>query len=228
MKNDKWLDLTNGVCWSIIFSLAAIIMSIAALADTHPRVLYSADGKTVVLGFDYIGVIVGVLALLVTCLVAWNIWQVFDTKNTVSKAEEVSERIQEFEKKLERCKNLHKPFIAYTVGLRHFDTQRYSSAIHYFFSMIEMYVDYDIEYNNYLKDAADNIISCIKKEPWNYKNRIFIDRVDGIIRDLRKHSNSITNIELRLRSVRKELEPLCGEDVPNPYPIQHPQNLTTE
>lgn len=87
MKNDKWLDLTNGVCWSIIFSLAAIIMSIVALADTHPRVLYSADGKTVVLGFDYIGVIVGILTLLVTLLVAWNIWQVLDSGRKIQEIE---------------------------------------------------------------------------------------------------------------------------------------------
>lgn len=87
MKNDKWLDLTNGVCWSIIFSLAAIIMSIVALADTHPRVLYSADGKTVVLGFDYIGVIVGILTLLVTLLVAWNIWQVLDSRRKIQEIE---------------------------------------------------------------------------------------------------------------------------------------------
>lgn len=80
MKNDKWLDLTNGVCWSIIFSLAAIIMSIVALADTHPRVLYSADGKAVVLGFDYIGVIVAILALLVTFLVAWQIYNSLSVK----------------------------------------------------------------------------------------------------------------------------------------------------
>lgn len=86
MKNDKWLDLTNGVCWSIIFSLAAIIMSIVALADTHPRVLYSTDDKTVVLGFDYIGVVVGILTLLVTFLAAWNIWKTIDTKNEIQRA----------------------------------------------------------------------------------------------------------------------------------------------
>ena len=87
MKSDKWLDLTNGVCWSIIFSLAAIIMSIVALADTHPRVLYSADDKTVVLGFDYVGVIVAILALLVTFLVAWQIYNSLSLKERTENVE---------------------------------------------------------------------------------------------------------------------------------------------
>ncbi|MGM9805855.1 MAG: hypothetical protein ACI3Z7_05405 [Candidatus Aphodosoma sp.] len=225
MKNDKWLDLTNGVCWSIIFSLAAIIMSIVALADTHPRVLYSANGKTVVLGFDYIGVIVGILALLVTCLVAWNIWQVFDTKNTVRKAEEASEKIQEFEKEIERNKNIHRPYLAYNEGMRYFDAQNYSSAVNYFLSMVEMYVDYEIEFNNFMSTAIDNAIICVQKEPWNFRHRLFIDRVDNAVGRLRKLNNTITPLDAQLSRIRKELEKICEEKIPNPYPLPGEQNV---
>lgn len=94
MKNDKWLELTNGVCWSIIFSLAAIIMSVVALAHTHPRVLYSADDKTVVLGFDYIGVIVAILALLVTFLVAWQIYSTIRATRQIENVEEDFEELK--------------------------------------------------------------------------------------------------------------------------------------
>lgn len=107
MKNDKWLELTNGVCWSMIFSLAAIIMSIVSLADTHPRVLCSADDKTVVLGFDYIGVIVAILALLVTFLVAWQIWQTINSDR----------RIKELEQKLNDNENLINARVCFSQGL---------------------------------------------------------------------------------------------------------------
>lgn len=95
MKNDKWLNLTNGVCWSIIFSLAAIIMSVVAMAHTHPRTLYSADDKTVVLGFDYIGVIVAILALLVTFLVAW---QIYSTIRSTRQIENIEDEFEELKK----------------------------------------------------------------------------------------------------------------------------------
>ncbi len=106
MKNDKWLDLTNGVCWSIIFSLAAIIMSIVALAHTHPRSLYSDNSKTVVLGFDYIGVIVAILALLVTFLVAWQIWQTIASKEDIREMKKTAEKLEELERSLEAQRNL--------------------------------------------------------------------------------------------------------------------------
>lgn len=228
MKNDKWLDLTNGVCWSIIFSLAAIIMSIVALADTHPRVLYSTDGKTVVLGFDYIGVIVGILALLVTCLVAWNIWQIIDTKNTVRKAEEASEKIQEFEKEIERNKNIHRPYLAYTEGMRYFDVQNYSSAVNYFMSMAEMYVDYEIDFNDFMSKAIENAITCIKKEPWHFRHRLFIDRIDNMVGRLRKLNNAVTPLDAQLSRIRKELEKICEDKIPNPYPLPGEQSVNKE
>lgn len=226
MKNDRWLELTNGVCWSMLFSLAAIIMSIGALAGTHPRVLYSDDDKTVVLGFDYIGVIVGVLALLVTCLVAWNIWQTIDTKYTVKKAEEAAEKIQALEKKIERCKNIHRPYLAYSEGMRCFDAQKYSSAVHHFLSMAEMYVEYEIELNIFMQTAIDNVIFCIKKEPWEYKHRQFIDKVDNTVGRLRKLNNAVAPLDIQLGRIRKELEKMCEEKVPNPYLIQRPQSPT--
>lgn len=80
MKNDKWLDLTNGVCWSIIFSLAAIIMSIVAVANKCPRFN---------LEFDYLGLLVGILSLLVTALLGWNIYQVIDLKRAKQEIEDI-------------------------------------------------------------------------------------------------------------------------------------------
>jgi hypothetical protein len=58
-------DIHSGIAVAIIFSIAAIIMSICSLARNNERVL----------GFDYLGVIVGILALLVTFLVGWQIAQ---------------------------------------------------------------------------------------------------------------------------------------------------------
>lgn len=72
MKNGKWLDLTNGVCWSIIFSIAAIAMSIVAVANKCPRCN---------LEFDYLGLLIGIVSLLVTVMLGWNIFQLIDLKD---------------------------------------------------------------------------------------------------------------------------------------------------
>lgn len=64
MNEDK-SDIHNGIMVAIIFSIVAIIMSICSLARNNERIS----------GFDYLGVIVGILALLVTFLVGWQIAQ---------------------------------------------------------------------------------------------------------------------------------------------------------
>ena len=49
-------------------SIAAIICSVVAICVSLPSVPE--------LGIDYIGVIVGILSLLVTMLIGWQIWNV--------------------------------------------------------------------------------------------------------------------------------------------------------
>ena len=71
MNNDERADIHNGIAWAIIIALASIIMGIVAVAHKCPR--YNLD-------FDYLGLLVGILSLLVTALLGWNIYQVIDLK----------------------------------------------------------------------------------------------------------------------------------------------------
>ena len=64
MKNNLYAH----ICFSVILAIIAIIFSTIALCNICPR-LVSQDKP----GFDYLGVIVGVLALLVTVLIGLNI-----------------------------------------------------------------------------------------------------------------------------------------------------------
>lgn len=75
MKNNLYAH----ICFSVILAIIAIIFSIVALCNTCPR-LISEDEP----GFDYIGVIVGVLSLLVALLIGWNIYNALDLNKKIS------------------------------------------------------------------------------------------------------------------------------------------------
>lgn len=62
------------ITWRIV-SVLALVFSIIAICRSFYR--------TIDLGFDYMGVIVGVLAVLVTCLVAWNIHSAIDANHKI-------------------------------------------------------------------------------------------------------------------------------------------------
>lgn len=60
--------------WIIVIGFIASVISLVLSVWAICRCYY----RTSNLEFDYLGVIVGVLAILVTCLVAWNIYTLID------------------------------------------------------------------------------------------------------------------------------------------------------
>lgn len=70
IKDSKWMN----VMWKLS-SFLAMIFSIIAVC----RSFYRAPDLEV----DYMGVIVGVLAILVTVLVTWNIYSAIDANNKI-------------------------------------------------------------------------------------------------------------------------------------------------
>lgn len=70
LKDSKWTD----VMWKIL-SFLALVFSIIAVCRSFCR--------TPDLGFDYLGVIVGSFAIMVTYLVAWNIHTAIDANHKI-------------------------------------------------------------------------------------------------------------------------------------------------
>ena len=68
--------------FSIWLSLVSLVLSIVATCV--------AIWRSPELGFDYQGVLVGVLSLLVTVLLGWNIYTLVDIRDTRERLNEVS------------------------------------------------------------------------------------------------------------------------------------------
>lgn len=70
---------------TLILSAISIMVSVAALCRTYP---HTSD-----LGMDYQGVIVGILALLVTAVIGLNIYTLVDFNNSKKRVEELEKEI---------------------------------------------------------------------------------------------------------------------------------------
>lgn len=81
--------------WSNCLSIAAIVCSVVAICVSLP----SAPE----LGIDYIGVIVGILSLLVTMLIGWQIWNVIAIDKKIR--DEVNKAKSSFIKEIEVIKD---------------------------------------------------------------------------------------------------------------------------
>ena len=77
--------------WALLLSSVAVLISLVAICVACP---HKAE-----LGFDYQGVIVGILSLLVTVLIGWNIYTFIDIKGTSQKIDKFR---AEFEGKIKK------------------------------------------------------------------------------------------------------------------------------
>ena len=68
--------------------IICVIISVTSLVMVSPR-----NNN---LGFDYIGVIIGLLSLIVTILIGWQIYSTINIKTLISK--EVTDSLKSFEK----------------------------------------------------------------------------------------------------------------------------------
>lgn len=82
-------------CTLAFLSITAIIISVVALALVEPRTLKINEWGDIDAGFDYLGFIIGVLALMVTLMVGWNIWQTIDAKNAIKGFEEKTKNYEQ-------------------------------------------------------------------------------------------------------------------------------------
>lgn len=76
-------------------SITAIIIAVIALAISLPRLIWTDKFGKVNLGFDYLGVIVALLAIMVTLMVGWNIWQTIDAKNAIKDFEKKTKNYEQ-------------------------------------------------------------------------------------------------------------------------------------
>lgn len=85
-KNVACVIMAIGVLLSLVFS-------VVALCVVCPRVIPKED-----LGFDYIGVVVGILALLVVFTVSWQIYNAIDDKKKIRDEviKEISQEIEDY------------------------------------------------------------------------------------------------------------------------------------
>lgn len=76
--------------WYVVISVGSFIANYIVLAWVFPRIISKGN-----LGFDYMGVVVGILALLVVFTVSWQIINAMEVKKELDNARELQE---EFDK----------------------------------------------------------------------------------------------------------------------------------
>ena len=149
--------------WSNCLSIAAIICSVVAICVSLP----SAPN----LGIDYIGVIVGILSLLVTMLIGWQIWNVIaidkkidgkvkQTSDSLTESINVTkkEMIEYIEKANEKSQTEIMTSLLFIQGDNFLFKSQFENALLRYLDVIS-----DIIEKPYIENYSDAINACILK-----------------------------------------------------------------
>ena len=149
--------------WSNCLSIAAIICSVVAICVSLP----SAPE----LGIDYIGVIVGILSLLVTMLIGWQIWNVIaidkkidgkvkQTSDSLTESINVTkkEMIEYIEKANKKSQTEIMTSLLFIQGDNFLFKSQFENALLRYLDVIS-----DIIEKPYIENYSDAINACILK-----------------------------------------------------------------
>lgn len=179
---------------SAAISAIAMIVCILGVAIEFPR------GNS----FDYLGLIIGILALMITFVVAWQIWQTIasreeikDAKDAVQKSEELVKRIEHIEGQLKILPDTHSAYISVADGLSFLLNDRHFKAFHLFATGI---IDS-------LKDMNDKG-KCAMRALVNLGNCMNFDENNSSMKEFQENWNGVTQrlseVEEALRSADQE------------------------
>ena len=186
-------------CVIIIAAMVSVASTITALALCGIKSEQDNAG---------IGWAIGILGTLLTFAVAWNIWQVIDTKSTVKKAEEASKRIDELQRLVESTKSSYQSYVFYVDAVRHFDKKEYSRAFMDIASSLQTAIEYEISFSRFGRRALDLMDDCIKEGSSSFSGHIdaHIQLVEMLLNQVSKSEDYLNLASLRLRSMKSRLE----------------------
>lgn len=183
----------------------SLICSLVALCRSYP----------IPSSFDYTGLIVGVLSLLVTVLIGWNIYSVIDTKSIIKKHEILKRKttneinklrnlINDQEQEKEKLRNYVNTVQNFTMANIRMTENKYGDALGiYCNAAINMYEIVKRDYNK--TDDEQDLMNKSIRNAYN----IVVNK-DKTIKDSQLLTNMHSNILKGLKDVRTQ-EILSGQ-----------------
>lgn len=156
--------------------------------------------------FDYMGIIVGVLSLLITVLMGWNIFSVIDVKNIRQDYEklkvEMKSSIKEQEQEKERLRNYVNIVQNFTMGNVRLTEKKYGDALGIYCNAAISLYEIVKRDDNKTDDEQDLMDKSIRKA-YNIVNEDKIIRGSQLLTDM--HNDILKGLkEIKFKDVRTQ------------------------
>lgn len=161
-NRNRWSEKSYSpfILFLFIANLFLLVCNLYYVCNYYPRLPES-------LGVDYLGIIIGVLSLLVTLLVGWQIYKTIEVDSKINNVEvRYKEMVQNEMSKITSYMNASAGFIQGVIVLSSDRTTDYSLAYRTFAIALEHYIESGIDVGKNIENCIVNMETSLKKE-WN-------------------------------------------------------------
>lgn len=185
----------------LLFSLVA---SVTAICRTHPRTE---------LGFDYMGLIVGILALLVTMLIGWQIYnalnldrKVSDIKKEYDGLKDKSEALARQQENIKVYNEASMEFIQGMTMVSNRNSTNLAQAYSLFASALLHYIEADIDVETNADRCLREMLTALTLNigRWRYGDER--EKIDKTISEILEKKGLSCSLTVRLFNIEKQRE----------------------
>lgn len=185
----------------LLFSLVA---SVTAICRTHPRVE---------LEFDYIGLIVGILALLVTMLIGWQIYnalnldrKVSDIKKEYDGLKDKSEALARQQENIKVYNEASMEFIQGMTMVSNHNSTNLAQAYSLFASALLHYIEADIDVETNADRCLREMLTALTLNIGRWRYGETREKIDNTISEILKKKGLSCSLTVRLFNIEKQRE----------------------
>lgn len=179
--------------WTMFWVIVSSLLSIGAIAfccACLPRIVSDINPH-----YDYLGIVIGVLALFITFLVAWNIWATITTKEDVKEMKQTADKLNIIEEQVKSLRNAPDAYLFYILAIGKFEKQEYYDAFEYFAIATRTFIDNNIPYEKFSTVALSYMESCLDMAYSSGKDMdVFKNRAQEIHRRIDSIMEKVGNV----------------------------------
>ncbi len=146
--------------WTLFWLITSSLLSVGSIifCIANPSRIIRVNNP----GYDYMGVIVGILALFMTFLVGWQIWQTMASREEIRKAEIAARKVRELQNELQLLKDVPDGYLFYTLAIVKLEEEKYYDAFDFYHYAIRGFIRGKVDYAKYTTVALDSMVDCIE------------------------------------------------------------------
>lgn len=189
-----------------------IILTVLVAIETLLIIIYACG--TLEVDANSPSVLISALSVLVTFVVAWQIWATITTKEDIKEMKLTANKLNLIEEQIKSLQNAPDAYLFYILAIGKFEKQSYYDAFEYFAIATLTFIENNIPYEKFSTVALSYMESCLDMAYGTghdieiFKNRaqVIHQRLDSILTQINNIKRFADEAKIKVNRIRSKAQ----------------------